>query len=166
MGLSEKAMHQALEAREADCESKHLWALSTAWEIEASDRHKQFLLTLHKEEMEHFNWTADEVSFFEKVVERCSMKECEDNLDFNIGAYIQDLKTLSVVDECIDQLELAISHCKGEPPSNNETSDWLNAILVAAISVEWGDGANETNGDIDKAEEERVWQWWSSYLSK
>ena len=73
--------------------------------------------------MEHFNWTADEVLFFEKVVERRSMEELEDNLDFNIGAYTQDLKTLSVVDEHINQLELALSRHEGRPPPNNETSD-------------------------------------------
>ncbi|KAI9573717.1 hypothetical protein HD554DRAFT_2035454 [Boletus coccyginus] len=173
--LSDQAMSQALEARQADHESKHLRALSMAWEIEASDQHRRFLLTLHKEETSHYTLAANEVTFFEGVLEQCLLKELENDVDFGIRAYGQDLRTLLVVDECLDQLEMEmICHGQGELPAEDETPNRLNAILVAAVSMESdteSDGTTEKiNKDEIKAEKEEddgpMWSGRPSYFPK
>ena len=109
MGLSDDAVRQALEARRADREAKRLRSLSTAWEIEAADRHRGFLVTLHGQEIQRFNWAADDEALFEKILERGSLEDLENNTDFNIRAYSHDLTSLAVADERLDQMGVEIT---------------------------------------------------------
>ncbi|KAG9310721.1 hypothetical protein JVU11DRAFT_9322 [Chiua virens] len=150
--LSDRAMRQALEARQADRESKRLRALSTAWEIEASDRHRNLLLTLLEDDTRHLNKAANEVAFFEKVLERRSVKELENDIDFDVGAYGQDLRSLSVVDERLDQLEEEMARRVGGLSAEDETPDRLNAILAAAVSAESDGGIDEDGVNAEKEE--------------
>ncbi|KAF9235495.1 hypothetical protein BU15DRAFT_77984 [Melanogaster broomeanus] len=154
MGLSDKAMHQALAARQADREAKRLRALCTAWEIEAADRHRNFLLTLHDHEIQQLNWAADDVILFEKILERRSIEELEDHMDFSTGAYGHDLRSLAVMDERLDQMGLEVSRRERGRLSTGEgeTPDRLNAILAAAVSAD----SDETNSDETNSDEEGV----------
>ena len=121
MGLSDDAVHQALEARWADREAKHLRALSTAWEIEAADHHRGFLVTLHGQEIQQFNWAADDEALFEKIRERGSLEDLENNTDFYIRAYSHDLTSLAVADERLDQMGVEITrHELGDRPYAEE----------------------------------------------
>ena len=107
--LSDKAICQVVAARQADRKYKQLRALTTAWEIEASDCQRDFLLTLQEDNIQQFNQSVDEATFFERMLERQSIKELEDNMDFTIAAYGHDLMSLSVADEHLNQLGVGIS---------------------------------------------------------
>ena len=123
MGLSDDAVRQALEARRADREAKRLRALSTAWEIEAADRHRGFLVTLHGQEIQRFNWAADDEALFEKILERGSLEDLENNTDFNIRAYSHDLTSLAVADERLDQMGVEITRRElGDRPMQRRTT--------------------------------------------
>lgn len=142
MGLSDKAIRHALAARQADRESKRLRALATAWEIEASSNNRDFLLAVQETNVQQYGLSSEEVMFFQKMLERRSANELEDDIDFNSGAYSHDLTSLGVSDERLDQLQTEVAQRQaGELPVEgeylgDESPDHLAAILSAAITTD------------------------------
>ncbi|KIK92849.1 hypothetical protein PAXRUDRAFT_12989 [Paxillus rubicundulus Ve08.2h10] len=107
MGLSKGEFDLALAAKEADHETKHFRALPTAWEIEALECKRSFLLTAQKENVSKFFESTKDLEFFHKLLEDCSITELEDNSDFNLGAYRHDLTALLVEEERLNQMREA-----------------------------------------------------------
>jgi capsular polysaccharide biosynthesis protein len=72
------------------------------------------------------------------MLEPGSLEDIQDSMDFSIGAYIEDLRSLAVADERLDQMEEEVTLRElGDKLSveEDETPERPNAVLVAAISA-------------------------------
>ncbi|KAG0696532.1 hypothetical protein DFH29DRAFT_879304 [Suillus ampliporus] len=87
--MSNKAIHKVVITKQAARESKHLCALTTAWELEAPLQDTQLLEMFLEQDAQEY---ADSMEF--KV-----------EMDFNIGAYGQDLTFFAVANLQLDYIK-------------------------------------------------------------
>ncbi|KAI6022133.1 hypothetical protein PISMIDRAFT_23785 [Pisolithus microcarpus 441] len=144
---SSPALFRALAMKEADRESVRLRTLTTAWELEATNCWKDFLLAVQADDIQKFFDSAEELQFFMTIMECCSVDELKDEEDFHVAAYGQDLTSLALEDERLNQMEGASGDCKAGKEANSE--DDLTAILAAAVNVD----SIETDGSDEDQDE-------------
>ncbi|KAI6000152.1 hypothetical protein F5J12DRAFT_784465 [Pisolithus orientalis] len=96
MGLSKRAFQKALEMKEANQELRQLHALSTAWEIKAIDHWRDFLLAMQEEEETQFLQSTKDLQLFKDIMEHHSVSQLEEEEEYHIGAYGQDLMLLTL----------------------------------------------------------------------
>lgn len=141
--MPKKIVGQALVAKEADCEYKHLSALAMAWVAEARAQDKQLREMLVEDELARYAVSAAEASILRRVLIGRSVEELNANLDFCIGAYSHDFWSFSVADSTLNQIEGAASclseaeeelhadsasHLEHDSSSDFDINDWGEAI--------------------------------------
>jgi len=70
--MSNATLQSAVIAKRADAESKRLHALTTAWDLESTERHVVLLQTILKDNAERYLDSLAEAAFFESVMVKCS----------------------------------------------------------------------------------------------
>ncbi|KAI6117891.1 hypothetical protein EV401DRAFT_2072187 [Pisolithus croceorrhizus] len=140
---SDSAFRRALAMKEADREAARLRVLTTAWELEAVDRQREFLIAMQEETMQQFYQSADDIRLFMSVMERRSVDELKNEEDSQVGACSQDLTSLALEDERLNQME-ELSGEEGERKVADSRDD-LSAILNALVTVE-SVGMDENEG--------------------
>ncbi|KAI5996613.1 hypothetical protein F5J12DRAFT_896142 [Pisolithus orientalis] len=133
MGLSERAFQKALAMKEDDQELRQLHALTTAWEIEAINHQRDFLLVMQEEETQ-FIWSTKDLQLFKDIMECCSVSQLEEQDEYHIGAYGQDLMLLALEDEHLSQMEEVTG--KLEDNKVLDSKDNLMAFLATSINVD------------------------------
>ncbi|KAG2137473.1 hypothetical protein DEU56DRAFT_912680 [Suillus clintonianus] len=103
--MSNATLQSAVIAKRADLESKRLHALATAWDLESTVRHEALLQTIMKDNAERDLDSLAEAAFFESVMAKRSNQQLEDDADFTIAAYTEDLTAHSIADKQLDHLE-------------------------------------------------------------
>ncbi|KAG1717575.1 hypothetical protein EDB19DRAFT_1839608 [Suillus lakei] len=92
--LPKTIVGQALVAKEADCEHKHLSTLAMIWAAEVKDRDKQLCEMLIEEELTKYAISAAEVSILQKVLVGHSVEELEAAMDsHNAVTYLPTYRT-------------------------------------------------------------------------
>ncbi|KAG1893295.1 uncharacterized protein F5891DRAFT_986041 [Suillus fuscotomentosus] len=104
--LSKKALTQAVAAKEADCESKRMAVLGTAWAVEAKDRYQALLEMIVEEEVERYTISSKEATFLRTFLVGCSREDLEVAKDFDVGAHSHNSRSFAVAD-------LTLSHIEG-----------------------------------------------------
>ncbi|KIO01511.1 hypothetical protein M404DRAFT_28552 [Pisolithus tinctorius Marx 270] len=147
--MPENAFSKALVMKEADRESARLHALMTAWELEAINHQREFLLAIQEENMQKFLQSTDDLRLFMSTMEHRSVNELKHEADFEVGAYGQDLTLLALEDECLAQME-EVSGERGEREAADSEDD-LSAILAASITVDalQTDGSEHSDSEDD-----------------
>ncbi|KAI6155647.1 hypothetical protein BKA82DRAFT_17489 [Pisolithus tinctorius] len=130
-------------------ESARLCALMTAWELEAINCQREFLLMIQEENMQKFLQSTDDLWLFMSTMEHCSVNELKHEADFEVRAYGQDLTLLALEDECLAQME-EVSGERGEREAADSEDDLL-AILAASITVDalQTDGSEHSDSEDD-----------------
>lgn len=120
--------------KEADREAARLRVLTTALELEAVDRRREFLIAMQEETMQQFYQSADDLRLFMNVMERRSVDELKNEEDSQVGACSQDLTSLALEDEGLNRME----ELSGEEEGRKvvDSRDDLSAILNALVTVE------------------------------
>lgn len=144
-GMPKDAFHRALAMKEAEREAARLRALTTAWELEAINRRKDFLLAAQAEDVQKFVQSADDLQLFMTILEHRSVDELKDEEDFHIAAYGQDLTQLAMEDERLSQMEEECGEGKADDARDDLTV--MLATLVNADSV--GADESEENENTD-----------------
>ncbi|KAI6145067.1 hypothetical protein BKA82DRAFT_20870 [Pisolithus tinctorius] len=131
--------------KEADRESRRLRALTTAWEIEAIDCRRDFLLAMQEEEETQFLRSTKDLQFFKDIMERRSVSQLEEEEEYHIGAYGQDLTLLALEDERLNQMEEVTG--KFEDNKVLDSKDNLMAFLATSVNVD------ESDTDVSEEDE-------------
>ncbi|KAG1848137.1 hypothetical protein C8R48DRAFT_677342 [Suillus tomentosus] len=103
--LPDSAVRAAVLAKRSDRESRRLRALTTAWELETTERHAILLQALLLNDAKKYADSVAEASFFEKLLVKRSRNQLEDDADFGIAAYTHDFTEYTVADSQLEQLE-------------------------------------------------------------
>lgn len=103
--LPDATIHSAIAAKRADAESKHLRALATAWELESAEKHAILLQSILRDYGEQYLKSKEEASFFEKVIVKRTPQQLEDDADFSLAAYSDDLTAFQIADLQLDFME-------------------------------------------------------------
>ncbi|KAI6098240.1 hypothetical protein EDD16DRAFT_1718086 [Pisolithus croceorrhizus] len=143
-GMPKDAFHRALAMKEADREAARLHALTTAWELEAVNRRRDFLLAAQAEDVQRFIRSADDLWLFMTVLEHCSVDELKDEEDFHLAAYGQDLTQLTLEDEHLSQMEEC---AEGKAVDSQDNLMVMLATLVNADSVGTDESDEDEHGD-------------------
>lgn len=103
--LPDATIHSAIAAKRADAESKRLRALATAWELESAEKHAILLQSILRDYGEQYLESKEEASFFEKVIVKRTPQQLEDDADFSLAAYSDDLTAFQIADLQLDFME-------------------------------------------------------------
>lgn len=103
--MSDGILQSAVVAKRADAESKRLHALATAWDLESAERHAILLQSIYRDNAEQYLDSLAEARFFESMMVKRTRQQLEDDADFAIAAYSQDVLEHSIIDKQLDQLE-------------------------------------------------------------
>ncbi|KAG2087031.1 uncharacterized protein F5147DRAFT_781456 [Suillus discolor] len=141
--MSNATLQSAAIAKRADAESKRLHALATAWDLESTERHAVLLQMILKENTERYLDSLAEATFFESAMVKRSHQQLEDDADFTIAAYTNDITAHSMADKQLDHLEEigAERNLSLEDPVGTDSEDVehrFNKYLDSII----GDGNN------------------------
>ncbi|KAI5983006.1 hypothetical protein F5J12DRAFT_899883 [Pisolithus orientalis] len=115
---------------------KQLHALTTAWEIKAINHWRDFLLAMQEEETQFLQSTKD-LQFFKDIMEHHSVSQLEEEEEYHIGAYGQDLTLLALEDEHLNQMEEVTGKLKDNKVLDSK--DNLMAFLATSINVDESD---------------------------
>ncbi|KAI6169178.1 hypothetical protein EDD17DRAFT_1869001 [Pisolithus thermaeus] len=129
--MPDNAFRRALAMKEADREAARLRVLTTA---------------VQEETMQQFHQSADDLWLFMKVMERRSADELKNEEDCQVGACSQDLTSLALEDDRLNQLEELLG--EEEERKAVDSRDDSSAILNALVSVE-SVGMDEVEGSED-----------------
>jgi hypothetical protein len=100
-----------------------LRALTTAWELETTERHAILLQALLLNDARKYAESMVEASFFEKLLVKRSKNQLEDDADFGIAAYTHDFTEYTVADQQLEQLENAADKRNLLPLSDDPTPE-------------------------------------------
>ncbi|KAI6139185.1 hypothetical protein BKA82DRAFT_24494 [Pisolithus tinctorius] len=122
-----------------------LHALTTAWEIKAINHQRDFLLAMQEEEETQFLQSTKDLQFFKDIMEHRSVSQLEEEEEYHIGAYGQDLTLLALEDECLNQMEEVTG--KLEDNKVLDSKDNLMAFLATSVNVD------ESDTDVSEEDE-------------
>ncbi|KAG1848801.1 hypothetical protein C8R48DRAFT_677182 [Suillus tomentosus] len=105
MRMPDETVYHAVVAKKADVECKRLRALSTAWELESTERHAMLLQHILKNSTADYIDSMAEASFFERLLVKRSRQQLEDDADFVIAAYTRDFTAFDIAEAQLGQLQ-------------------------------------------------------------
>ncbi|KAI5993809.1 hypothetical protein F5J12DRAFT_896924 [Pisolithus orientalis] len=88
---------------------------------------------MQEEEETQFLWSTKDLQFFKDIMECCSVSRLEEEEEYHIGAYGQDLMLLALEDECLNQMEEVTG--KLEDNKVLDSKDNLMAFLATSITA-------------------------------
>ncbi|KAI6021208.1 hypothetical protein EDC04DRAFT_2901280 [Pisolithus marmoratus] len=144
-GLPENAFQRALEMKEAEREAARLRALTTAWELEAISRRKDFVLAVEAADVQKLIQSDDELRLFKTVLEHRSVDELKDEEALHVAAYGQDLTQFALEDEHLSQIEEAYSTDEGDDSDDDDS---------AGDDSEDDDSAGDDSEDDDSGDDD------------
>ncbi|KAG1870110.1 hypothetical protein DFJ58DRAFT_837503 [Suillus subalutaceus] len=109
--MDEETIKQAVSAKQATREKSRLHLLMTAWEIEEAERHQTLLSLLQWKNAREYVEASNEAHMFERFMTHRHANQLEDDFDFGVGTYDEELLEFSISEEQLNQLEaFAIDH--------------------------------------------------------
>ncbi|KAG2370250.1 hypothetical protein BDR07DRAFT_1456201 [Suillus spraguei] len=109
--MDEETIKQAVSTMQATREKSHLHLLMTAWEIEEAEHHQMLLSLLQRKNAREYIEASNEAHMFERFMTHCHTNQLEDDFDFGVGTYDEELLEFSISEEQLNQLEaFAINH--------------------------------------------------------
>ncbi|KAG1876121.1 hypothetical protein C8R48DRAFT_768962 [Suillus tomentosus] len=132
--MTDATVRSAVVAKRADAECKRLRALTTAWELESTEKHAVFLQTLLKDNAEQYAASLVEASFFERLLTKRSMQQLEDDADFNIAAYTYDFSAHRIANTQLDYLEEAGAERSLSIPEDDSDSEDAEDRLTQCVN--------------------------------
>jgi hypothetical protein len=114
--MDEETIIQAVSAKQATREKSRLHLLMTAWEIEEAEHHKRLLGLLQWKNAQEYVEVSNEAHMFERFMTHRHANQLEDDLDFGVGTYEEDMQAFSISEEQLNQLEaFAVNHNLHDP---------------------------------------------------
>ncbi|KAG2036690.1 hypothetical protein BDR03DRAFT_1011445 [Suillus americanus] len=109
--MDEETIKQAVSAKQATCEKSCLYLLMTAWEIEEAEHHQTLLSLLQRKNAREYVEASNEAHMFKRFMTHRHANQLEDDFDFGVGTYDEELLEFSISEEQLNQLEaFAINH--------------------------------------------------------
>ncbi|KAG2352439.1 hypothetical protein BDR07DRAFT_1466338 [Suillus spraguei] len=109
--MDEETIKQAVSTKQATHEKSRLHLLMTAWEIEEAERHQTLLSLLQRKNACEYVEASNEAHMFERFMTHHRANQLEDDFDFGVGTYNEELLEFSISEEQLNQLEaFAIDH--------------------------------------------------------
>ncbi|KAG1779368.1 hypothetical protein EV702DRAFT_1195331 [Suillus placidus] len=121
--LSKKIVAQAVAAKEADCESKHMAVLGTAWAVEVKDRYQALLEMIVEEEVERYTISSKEATFLQGFLVGCGREDLEVAKDFNVGAHSHNYRLFTVANLTLSHIE-SVNTVKSSLPEEDTVDDY------------------------------------------
>jgi hypothetical protein len=90
---------QAISAKQAMHEKSHLCLLMTAWEIEKAECDKKLLGLLQWKNAQEYVEASNKAHMFERFMTHHHTNQLEDDLNFGVGTYEEDMQAFSVSEE-------------------------------------------------------------------
>ncbi|KAG1725230.1 hypothetical protein EDD22DRAFT_961671 [Suillus occidentalis] len=126
--LSHKIVAQAVAAKEADCESKRMAVLGTAWAVEAKDRFQVLLEMIVEEEVERYTISSKEATFLRGFLVGCSKEDLEVAKDFAVGAHSHNSRSFAVADLTLSHIE-GVNRVKSSSPEQDTVDDLTSDVM-------------------------------------
>ncbi|KAI5998548.1 hypothetical protein F5J12DRAFT_895493 [Pisolithus orientalis] len=98
-----------------------------------------------QEEETQFLQSTKDLQFFKDIMEHHSVSQLEEEEEYHIGAYGQDLTLIALEDECLNQMEEVTGKLKDNKVLDSK--DNLMAFLATSINVD--------ESDTDVSEEDK-----------
>ncbi|KAG1734378.1 uncharacterized protein EDB91DRAFT_1250891 [Suillus paluster] len=118
-----KTITQAVAVKEADCESKRMAVLGTAWAVEAKDQYQALLEMIVQEELERYTISAKEAAVLQSFLVGCSWEDFEVAKDFDVGAHSHNSRSLAVADLTLNHIE-GVKSCLPEEDVDLTSDDF------------------------------------------
>ncbi|KAG2120022.1 hypothetical protein DEU56DRAFT_928662 [Suillus clintonianus] len=139
--MSDAILQSAVIAKRADAESKRLHTLTTAWDLESTERHAVLLQTILKDNAAQYLESLAEAAFFESVMVKRSYQQLEDDADFTVAAYTHDTTAHNMVDKQLDHLE-EIGAERGLSWEDTDDTDAVKKRFTGCLDSMLGEGKN------------------------
>ncbi|KAG1735665.1 uncharacterized protein EDB91DRAFT_1083583 [Suillus paluster] len=114
--MDDETITQAVSAKQVTREKLRLHLLMTAWEIEEIECHKRLLGLLQQKNAQEYVEASNEAHVFERFMTHHDTSQLEDDFDFGVGTYKEELLAFGISEEQLNQLEaFAVNHNLHDP---------------------------------------------------
>lgn len=151
--MDEETITQAVSAKQATREKSRLHLLMTVWEIEETECHKRLLDLLQQKNAREYVAASNEARLFERFMTHRHANQLEDDFDFGVGTYEEELQAFSVSEEQLNQLEaFAVDHNFHDPnqlitKDKYSTDPFVNGAESDDDDEDWDEPRSEVSSD-------------------